>query len=95
MASLKEFMQLDKNKDLLPTTKEQELAISAKLVNVLTVKDRNEVGTELVKLVNNDTFISELSDGLGKPQKGESEDEFVNRGKVLFNSLLSKRLSKS
>lgn len=94
MATLKDFIKSNENSNFLPSIKEQQLAISAKLTGSLSIAQSNEFSTELVKLVNEDAFITELSDNIGKPKDNESEDEFVNRSRRILSDLLDKRLSK-
>lgn len=94
MTTLKDFIKSGNNSSLLPSVKEQQIAISSTLTSALSVSDRNEFASKLVALVNEESFITELSDNIGKPKENESENEFVNRGKRLLSDLLDKRLSK-
>ena len=94
MTTLKDFIKSKNSSGLLQSAKEQQVAISSVLPSTLSVSDRNEFASKLVSLVNEENFITELSDNIGKPKENESEDEFVNRGKRLLSDLLDKRLSK-
>ncbi len=95
MASLKEFINSSGISKFLPSAENRQLAISKSLTNVSSVSERNKFSAELSKLVCEEGFITELSDGIGKPKDNESEDEFVSRAKVILSNLLDNRLSKT
>jgi hypothetical protein len=47
-----------------------------------------KLSDETAKLVNTDQFMDKLSEVVGTPKSGESEDEFVNRAKAAFRMVL-------
>jgi hypothetical protein len=94
MSSFKDFVKSNAGSNFLPSVKDQELAISTKLTGALPVNQRNKFSSVLSKLVQEDSFIDELSDSIGKPKENESEDEFVERAKDALRYLLDRKLSK-
>ena len=43
-------------------------------------------------IIEKDDFVAQASDAIGPPQNGETEDEYVERGKTVFRRLLLSRL---
>jgi len=99
MSSLKDFMSVTKNNTL----------ISKNTLNVLTSKisgsvlasgvsisgvDNEKFSSEVAKLAHSDEVLTKLSDDVGKPKSGESEDEFVSRAKVSMANILRQKLMK-
>jgi len=39
-------------------------------------------------IIENDDFVAQASDAIGLPQRDETEDEYVERGKAVFRRLL-------
>lgn len=66
---------------------------SAHLLDVGSKKQR-KLSEHVAGVVASDSFIEELSNSLGDPQPGESEDEFVARARMAFRGLMSKKLNK-
>jgi hypothetical protein len=55
--------------------------------------EKEKFAQQVGELVGSDGFVTELSDKIGKPLPGESEDEFVERAKNAMKKLLSAKLS--
>ena len=55
--------------------------------------DKEKFAHQVGELVGSEEFVTELSDQIGKPLPGESEDEFVVRAKNAMKKLLSAKLS--
>lgn len=58
-----------------------------------TNSEKEKFAHQVGELVGSDGFVTELSDKIGKPLPGESEDEFVERAKNAMKKLLSAKLS--
>jgi len=101
MPSLKEFISATKN--------ESNLLISKNTLNILTTKisgrilasgvsisgsDNEKFSSEVANLAHSDEVLTKLSDNVGKPKSGESEDEFVNRAKTAMAKILRQKLMK-
>lgn len=66
-----------------------ELSLAgADMSNADVIKFASQVGA----LVTGEKFIKELSDKIGEPEKGESEDVFVERCKKTMFDLLGRHL---
>lgn len=61
---------------------------SSDMSNADVIKFASQVGA----LVTGEKFIKELSDKIGEPEQGESEDAFVERCKKTMFDLLGHRL---
>ncbi|MFQ2147958.1 hypothetical protein ACK33U_04955 [Aeromonas jandaei] len=105
MSSLKDFIKSQKNKSQTLIGPSSTLNTNARaLVNnisnyivtanatSLSSSDSEKFGHEVVKIAYSDEVISELSREIGKPKESETEDEFVNRGKLTLANILRKKL---
>jgi hypothetical protein len=102
--NFKDFFNSDDNPDRALPPKIQSCsalsaAVSASLVEAsLTTglpfpdKSREKLADEVSSLAHSDEFIADLSDDIGIPLKGESEDEFVARAKKAMADLLRRKL---
>ncbi len=55
--------------------------------------DKEKFAHQVGELVGSEEFVTELSDQIGKPLPGESEDEFVERAKNSMKALLRGKLA--
>ncbi|MEV3814267.1 hypothetical protein [Aeromonas allosaccharophila] len=105
MSNLKDFIKSQQNKSqaligpsstLTTNTRELANKISNCLVTAKTTSlsssDSEKFGHEVVKVAHSDEVISELSREIGKPKESETENEFVNRGKLALANILRKKL---
>jgi hypothetical protein len=103
MSSFKEFISeiesspdkaLSSIKTSLPAT--IELALTSSIVNVLSplsepIGKKQKFSENVSSLIRNQVFISELSEQIGIPSEGETEDSFVeNSSRALRRMLYSK-----
>lgn len=53
-------------------------------------RDREKLSfaERISEIITSDTFIAQASSGIGLPNKGESEDDYVERGKTVLRRLL-------
>ena len=59
----------------------------------LSTSDKEKFAHQVGDLVGSEEFVTELSDHIGKPLPGESEDEFVERAKNAMKKLLRAKLA--
>jgi hypothetical protein len=101
MPSLKDFISAKKNTN--------DLLISKNTLNSLTNKisgsilaagvgisetDNEKFSSEVANLAHSDEVLEKLSNNIGKPKSGESENEFVNRAKASLANILRQKLMK-
>jgi hypothetical protein len=103
MSSLKEFMnEVQKSRTkALPesntTLPEIQLTLTEKVGELLEQfpdpnDEQQKFSQEVSRLVQDEIFLSELSERLSEPLSHESEDEFVARGSDLVRQMLYKKL---
>jgi hypothetical protein len=103
MNSLKEFVdEIKKSRTkALPesntTLSEIQLALTKEVGEILTQSsdpndEQQKFSQEVSRLVQDEVFLSELSEQLSEPLSHESEDEFVARGSDLVRRMLYKKL---
>ena len=102
--SFKEFFDSDDNPDkaLAPQLQSFSVGLAAvagylvgrKLSSGLPFPDssREEFADKVISLSHSKEFISELSDNIGGPLRGETEEEFVTRAKKSMAELLRRKL---
>jgi hypothetical protein len=103
--SFREFFNSDANPDKQLPPKLRSFAVgSAAISNSLIGSilatglpfpdnSREEFAEKVSSLSHSDEFISDLSEDIGQPVDGESEEEFVARAKRTMADLLRKRLN--
>lgn len=108
MTSFKDFFKMETNNGKLSssysvatvssavmeglTSSVNRLATSASIIS-LSKSDKKEFADQVGDLVESEEFVTELSDQIGKPQPGESEDEFVERAKNAMKKLMRAKLA--
>lgn len=94
LTSLTRFLTAKKNKTLVPLSDTADDIKKVVLVSKFTKNDESkEFSERVVSLVNSPEVINEVSDKLGVPKDGESQQEFVARGKNALRDTLLKKLS--
>jgi len=94
LTSLTRFLTARKNKTLVPLSGTADDIEKVVLVSKFTKNDESkEFSERVVSLVNSPEVINEVSDKLGVPKDGESQQEFVARGKNALRDTLLKKLS--
>jgi len=63
-------------------------------VSSISNAEREKFSEEVVKAANSDDVLTELSQEIGEPKETESEDEFVERAKTTFATILKRKLMK-
>lgn len=102
MSSFKEFMNDVKKSPskALPSSDTSLSAIQASLTSAVdslltpfafTNDKKQEFSQEVSNLVQDEAFISKLSDRVGEPSEFETEDEFVERGSEVLRKMLYDR----
>lgn len=68
---------------------------AVKLAAVATLGDTkaSEFAGEVVALVSDKEFLTQLSDDIGQPTEQESEDQFIARAKNTMKALLKSKLN--
>lgn len=68
---------------------------AVKLAAVATLGDTKagEFAGEVVALVSDKEFLTQLSDDIGQPTEQESEDQFIARAKNTMRALLKSKLN--
>lgn len=61
-------------------------------VDSVSATDAKQLGKELTQLIQGERFLRALSNRVGVPKPGESEDQFVARGQRELRSLLEASL---
>ncbi|TMN68081.1 hypothetical protein CWB85_18690 [Pseudoalteromonas sp. S1727] len=94
LTSLTHFITARKNKSLVPLS-DTAVAIEKEVIvsNFTKSNESKEFSERVVSLVNSPEVINEVSDRLGVPKDGESQQEFVARGKNALRDTLLKKLS--
>ncbi|AFY89706.1 MAG: hypothetical protein CLLPBCKN_005225 [Chroococcidiopsis cubana SAG 39.79] len=100
MSSFKDFMDnaIESSDQSLPASNislasiQSSLAISMSAITSPFFKPNEEqkFSEQVSSLVQNDAFLSELSDQIGEPQVDESEDDFVKRSSNVLRKMLYK-----
>ena len=86
--------------NLLPLAGRMRSAIAA--ISLEPMKATMDLGSDKVsefqnkvaEIASSDELLKEVSDELGTPEPNESEDQFVERGKLIFMHHLDKVLQK-
>lgn len=102
MSSFKEFMNDVKKSPskALPSSDTSLSAIQASLTSAVDSlltpfafpnDEKQEFSQEVSNLVQDEAFISKLSDRVGEPSELETEDEFVERGSDILRKMLYDR----
>lgn len=77
--------------------KSQKLALTALGASggsvVSRARESKAFSSEVAELAVSSEVVSELSSELGRPEKDETEDEFVRRGKDILAGILMRKLS--
>ncbi len=108
MISLKEFLKKpteapkepDQQGNHFPVEQRRELtnsmsqAISRTSLSHLPGDKVGAFSDQVAELATSDEVMDELSDALGTPKSGETEDEFVARAKATMTAILNRKLSK-
>ena len=103
--SFREFFNSDANPDKQLPPQLQSFAVGSAAISsslagsILATglpfpdNSREEFAEKVSSLSHSDEFISDLSEEIGTPVDGESEEEFVTRAKRAMAELLRKRLN--
>lgn len=51
-------------------------------------REKQLFAEQVAGIIESDVFVTQASDAIGFPQKDETEDEYVERGKAVFRRLL-------
>ena len=100
MLSLKEYHQskrveIGKQLTTQLSTKPLQVQVNSSKKLFDSESEEKEFVRKAKELANSDKVISKLSNELGSPKKGETEDEFVNRGKDILRDILTNALKRS
>lgn len=69
-----------------------QVASSSLLAMGVSQESLDRFSDEVSKVATSDSFISEVSEKIGSPAPGETEDDFVNRAKEIMRKALKYRL---
>ena len=89
MSSIKMYTE-NNTRELQESLRKAELGITIS-ASALGSK-ASEFATEVTRIVSSNDFMGLLSNEVGEPRPGETEDEFVERAKARMRSLLKMRL---
>ena len=87
-----------KSMSLMPQTTNTISTAISKEINgfggsIISSDDTAKFSKSLSELAVSDEVITELSNEIGTPRSNETEDEFVERAKSAFGSILKRKLS--
>lgn len=102
MRKLSDFM--NNNKSEKPDNSSSSLLIKSSGISTLSnivlnssivslsKSKAQKFGEEAMSIATSDEVINELSEKVGSPLEGESEDDFVNRSKSILKEILKDKL---
>lgn len=102
MSNFKNFvLKINNNKELIDKRPSTDL-IASSIMNELAAtsfiglssSEKGRFSSEVARLASSNEVLTELSDSLGRPREDESENEFVERAKTTFASILRYKLMK-
>ncbi|RJR43986.1 MAG: hypothetical protein C4576_13780 [Desulfobacteraceae bacterium] len=104
MGSFKDFFfSNDAHKKDLPSLESSMPLLAGAIIGTMATintgslaskSKKTKFGTKVSQLAHSEVFIQELSDKIGNPHSGESEDDFTERAKKTMKALLKERLGK-
>jgi uncharacterized protein (UPF0335 family) len=99
MSDLKSFISKVKRGEVakvsLPARQDMYMEISSALhgYTIGSSQETERFKKEVSETANSEEVITTLSDALGQPRTGETEEEFVARGKAILKKILMKKFS--
>lgn len=97
-----EILKSQKNKSLvLPSSNSLADVIGKSIITASNFPSLNisnekvsDFSRKMSELATSDKVIGELSEKIGNPREGETEDDFVKRAKLVLTSILKNKMSK-
>ncbi|MGC5699137.1 hypothetical protein J4P02_02920 [Pseudomonas sp. NFXW11] len=69
-----------------------EFSVGSAAIATLGKTKAGEFAGEVVELVSNKEFLSQLSNDIGEPAEAETEEQFIARAKKTMKALLKSKL---
>lgn len=92
--SIKKYLATKASAPVLDNTlKGVNVAVKLAAVATLGNAKASEFAGEVVALVSDKEFLTQLSDDIGEPTEQETEDQFIARAKNTMRALLKSKLN--